>query len=309
MAREHPAVGVAVDRSSDQLYAVRAASHAQQFSATCIPQGEGLTEHCVPEGEFGAGDLVNPGAVGVDAKTGVVYVTDSVIGKEHIAVFGPTVIVPEAITEPASNVTGITATLDGKVDPSGSQVTECKFEWGLATAYDHTTECEETPTEIGSGNGLKVVHANIAGLGLGAKYHFRLVATSPTTVPDEKGPSVGVDGEFITLGPRVHKQSVSRVTDTSARLEGLVDPVGQPTTYLFQYVPQEQFDPEFANATDIPLGGEAIGSGNEDVAVAQPLAGLAPSTTYHYRILATNHCDPDPGEECVVEGPDQTFTA
>lgn len=60
----------------------------------------------------------------VNSKTGNVYVTvidNTVTVKPHVAIYGPTVIVPEAITGPATDVTGITATLTGSVDPSGSE--------------------------------------------------------------------------------------------------------------------------------------------------------------------------------------------
>ena len=38
------------------------------------------------------------------------------------------------------------------------------------------------------------------------------------------------------------------------------------------------------------------------------LEGLSPDTTYHFRLVATNHCDAgEPARECMVAGPDTTF--
>ena len=39
------------------------------------------------------------------------------------------------------------------------------------------------------------------------------------------------------------------------------------------------------------------------------MSGLARGTTYHYRVVATNYCNPEaPEEECTTHGSDQTFT-
>jgi hypothetical protein len=51
----------------------------------------------------------------------------------------------------------------------------------------------------------------------------------------------------------------------------------------------------------VPLSPKSIGSGASAVAVSEAISGLAPGTTYHYRVLATNEV----GE---TEGADQTFT-
>jgi hypothetical protein len=309
------AFGVAVDLGTDDLYVSNRDEnnyHVNQLSATCAAEGEGKEEHCAPEGEFGRGILVSPFGVSVNSKTGFVYVVEP---KTHpadpnlVAVFGPNVIVPAAVTGAASDVAGTSTTLNGTVDPSGSELDECKFEYGLTTEYGNTAQCAESPAEIGAGNAPVEVHANLTGLALGTKYHFRLVATSPTTVPNEKGPSVGADASFTTIGPQVHAESASHIGDTTARLEGLVNPVGQATTYLFQYVSEEDFEAsEWAKALSAPPGGQVIGAGSEDVAVAQQIGGLAPATAYRFRIVATNHCNPDPEDECTVTGPAEAFT-
>ena len=322
------AFGVAVDMSSDDLYvsmdgdadveanAVRVAI----YGGACATEGEGPKEHCVAEGEMGRGTLINPRRLAISAKTGFTYVAEPSIGgsdQPDIVVFGPTVIVPAAITGNATNVTGVSASASGTVDPSGEEVEECKFEYGVETdpgkpkahppvppsfTYTNTAPCAESPAEIGAGNGPVPVEADLTGLGIGSKYHFRLVATSATTVPNEQGPSVGGDESFTTKGPQIHAESAAQVGDTTARLEGLVNPEGQATSYHFEYVADADFQESgYAEALSVPLGGEAIGSGSEDVKVAQQIGGLSPSTRYHFRILASN-------EAGTSEGLDKTFT-
>jgi hypothetical protein len=295
-----------VDQDSDVLYLL---THLRvlEFSAFCTPQGVGgEEEHCVPEGEFGDGIIGTGGAsMAVNAAQGYIYVRDNGGGyggaDRQIDLFGPTVIVPGSTTGEATGVTGTTATLHGTVDPSGSLLDECRFEWGPDQSYANTAPCAESPAAIGTGNAAVLVHADLSGLGIGNEIHFRLVATSPTTVPDEKGPSVGADSAFTTLGPQVRAESASKVGATTATLEGLVNPKGETSTAFFEYVSHADFEAgEYTNATSVPLGGKAVGSGNVDVAVVEEISGLSPHTTYHFRLSATNASG-------TAHGPGATF--
>jgi streptogramin lyase len=315
-----PGGKLAVDLGTDELYVSEdpggETKDVYQYSASCAPEGEDEEEHCHPEGEFGSGAIFEARSVAVNSKTGLIYVADSAATEPHVAVFGPTLIVPGSTTGAATNLTGTAATLNGTVDPSGSEVDECKFEYGIETdhgnpeahppvppsfSYTNTVPCAESPAQIGAGNAPVPVHADIAGLGLGTRYHFRLLATSATTIPNEKGPSVGADEAFTTLGPQVHAESASGVSDTAVKLEGLVNPEGEATTSVFEYVSQADFEAsEYAKATSVPPGGEVIGFGSADVKVAQQISGLSPATTYHFRIAATNPAG-------TVHGPDRVF--
>jgi hypothetical protein len=306
------ASGLAVDLGTDALY-VAMQSRVDQYSAACTPEGIGSEQHCSREGYFGTGILTLITGVAVNSETGDLHVADegglNAARPRKVTAHGPTVIVPEALTSVADNVGGTSATLTGTVNPSGSLVSECKFEWGLTESYGGTTPCAETPVQIGAGEAPVSVHAQLTGLGLGTEYHFRLVGTNANTVPGELGPAIGLDENFTTLGPRVISELATGITDTAARIEGLVNPVGQDTTYVVEYVSGKDFEQdEWAKALSVPIGGEAIGSANENVKVAQQLGGLVPSTVYHFRISATNHCNPDPEDECTAHGPGGSFT-
>ena len=52
-------------------------------------------------------------------------------------------------TQPATEITGTTVTLNGTLNPDGGAVSECSFEYGTTTAYGQTAPCAETPAEIG----------------------------------------------------------------------------------------------------------------------------------------------------------------
>jgi hypothetical protein len=104
-----------------------------------------------------------------------------------------------------------------------------------------------------------------------------LPAVSPASIP---APSVSTSG-------------VSHTTYSSTILTGYVNAHGQLTNFVFQYGPNRSY------GIQTPLA--PAGSGNGSIKVSQPIAGLRPNTTYHYRLVAAS-----PGG--TVKGADHTFT-
>lgn len=80
--------------------------------------------------------------------------------------------------------------------------------------------------------------------------------------------------------PSVATGGVLRVTPQSAMLLGEVTPNGAQTTYTFQYGTSTRY-----GAVTPP---RAAGAGNTPLDVSADLAGLAPATTYHFRLVAHN---------------------
>jgi hypothetical protein len=89
-------------------------------------------------------------------------------------------------------------------------------------------------------------------------------------------------------------ESVSNVAGTSATFKAKVDPEGSETTYRFEY------GTSGAYGSKVPVPDGIVGSGSEEVSVSAHPQDLVPSTTYHYRIVATNTIE-------TVVGSDQTF--
>jgi hypothetical protein len=237
------------------------------------------------QGRFGSGQLSESHGLSVDASgtasDGNVYVADGPTGE--VQVYGPAEVLPTVTTSAASGLGGQTATLNGIVDPEGVELTSCRFEYGTTESYAASVPCAETAGEIGDGEGPVTVHAEIDGLAVGTNYHYRLTAENLS------GRVQGEDELLITLGPQINEEHAGSVTSGGATLEADVNPAGDATTYEFQYVSQAGFqEGGWANATDIPAGGQAIGSGNSPVPVTQAIDGLAPLTSYHFRVLATN---------------------
>ena len=223
--------GISVDLSTDDLYVSQSVpdSHVAQYSVSCTAEGEGGEEHCAPEGEFGSGALVQPGRMAVNSTTGRVYVvsTSGVFGGPvDLDVFGPTVIVPSAVTG-APPTSPVFRHPQRHRRSLGLRSRWMQVRMGrIHSLRSHGALRRESRRMVG--NGPKAVHADLPGLELGTTYHFRLVATSATTVAGEKGPSVGSDETFTTLGPQVHMEAVTRVSPRPPRLKVSSTPRASP---------------------------------------------------------------------------------
>ncbi|HXB66191.1 MAG TPA: hypothetical protein VNV42_15075 [Solirubrobacteraceae bacterium] len=91
-------------------------------------------------------------------------------------------------------------------------------------------------------------------------------------------------------------ETATGVTSTAATLEATINANGLDTKYFFEY------GPTAAYGTQIPLApGTDIGSNYAFSNVQVALAGVAASTTYHFRVVAVNSLG-------TTDGPDATFT-
>jgi hypothetical protein len=83
-----------------------------------------------------------------------------------------------------------------------------------------------------------------------------------------------------SFGDGVGNTYTSGVGATTASLSGGVYPNGADTTYYWQYGPTASYGAQTATVD--------IGGGQAPVQVPGALSGLAPGTTYHYRLVAQN---------------------
>lgn len=93
--------------------------------------------------------------------------------------------------------------------------------------------------------------------------------------------------------PEVAGTTSTNVTSSGALLRATVHPQGRPTTYQFEYGPTAAYGSQTPQAS--------AGGGDSATPVSAPVTGLQSSTTYHYRIVATN-------SKGSTHGPDRTFT-
>ena len=128
---------------------------------------------------------------------------------------------PVVTTNLATKVAAFSATLNGSVNPRGAP-TMISFQYGLTTSYGSTT-----PMQTQSGNTVRPVSANIAGLLANRAYHFRIVAHN------SGGTSFGADRTFTTLTatgpPVVATNPATLIASFSTTLNGSLNPHGPGT--------------------------------------------------------------------------------
>jgi len=100
------------------------------------------------------------------------------------------------------------------------------------------------------------------------------------------------DSPAAAPAPTVATGAATDVTTTGATLNGTVNPNGVATTASFEWGTTTSYGQT--------TPGASVGSGTTPQPVSAPLTGLAPCTTYHYRVAATSAGG-------TVTSPDGTF--
>jgi hypothetical protein len=118
--------------------------------------------------------------------------------------------------------------------------------------------------------------------------------TGIATVLIAAGLLVPAGATAAPAAPEAITGPAANVTQSTATLTGRVNPNEAETTYVFEYGPTRVY------GTQVPSPPGNAGSGNRRVAVAVDISGLAPATTYHYRLVARN-------SKGVRRGSDRTF--
>jgi hypothetical protein len=104
-----------------------------------------------------------------------------------------------------------------------------------------------------------------------------------------------------TATPTIDSESASQVSATAAQLETEVNPRGLPTTWHFELDTDPYAKGEGPHGISRPAPDASAGSEFGDLPFNLLVQGLAPGTTYHYRVIAHNALG-------TVEGPDRQFT-
>jgi hypothetical protein len=91
---------------------------------------------------------------------------------------------------------------------------------------------------------------------------------------------VAVASALAATPPKATTGNATAVNQHGAKLNGSVDPNGTTTTYYFKFGTTANYGAQTPTAS--------AGSGTKAVNVSATLSGLAPGTTYHYRLVAKN---------------------
>jgi hypothetical protein len=236
-------------------------------SGTAWAQSEQLTGAGAEPGERFGHRLALSG----DAATALIG-DDGGTGAARVFV---TANLPSAVTEAATSIAQTSATLNGEVNPNGSAISECTFEYGATSSYG-TAVPGRTQPRARSRPGA--VSASAAPLTPGTTYHFRVRVTSAA------GANVGEDRTFVSVpeAPTVTTGVASSVSTSAATLNGTVNPNrGAVSECQFEYGTSTSY------GSTVPCS-PSPGSGNSPVTVSGSIAGLSAGATYYYRLVAAN---------------------
>lgn len=182
---------------------------------------------------------------------------------------------PVVVTQAGTPTSQTTAVLNATVNPEGTNVTSCQFEYGTTPSLGSSIACEALP---GSGTSPVGVLATLEGLSANSTYYFRISATNTG------GTSHGAKESLRTPpnAPTIETGEPTALGQTSALVHGTVDPNdGEVSECEFEYGTSEAY------GSSLPCS-PLPGSGAAPVDVSAQLTGLASGTTYYYRITATN---------------------
>ncbi len=164
------------------------------------------------------------------------------------------------------------AVLEAEVNP-GSGPTLVRFEYGQTSSYGEITPVGEP---VGEDDADHLAARTISGLRPSQTYHYRAVAVNFS------GRTTGPDETFTTTDtPRVSGIGASAISMITATLNAQVNPGFSPTTYHFEYGASTTY------GSSTPESG-SVGSDGLPHSATATIGGLAPGTTYHYRIVASN---------------------
>ena len=153
-----------------------------------------------------------------------------------------------------------------------------------ATQAAFATTPSSTGSFVWSSNNTVMTYTPSSNLGGNTLYAVRIESTAADSnglamhAPFESRLTTGTNSGAAR--PSINSFSVSGITDTTAILSAAVTPNGAATTVSSQY----GMTTSYGSTTT----SQSIGSGNSPINVTANLTGLAPGTTYHYRVSASN---------------------
>jgi Tol biopolymer transport system component len=198
---------------------------------------------------------------------------------------------PEATTEsiPAPTVTidqvttfsGTTAHFSGRIEPNppAGNPEAAEVNWH----FQCQPECPGLTggsVAAGAEGQDQIVEDEATGLEPNSEYVVRLVGKN-TGEPVTAGP---VTFRTATVGPEVQTIPAFAIRGgTEALVGGSINPRNSDTTYWIEYGTTSGYGHKF------PAVPADAGSGGAPVLVTQRLAGLAPSTVYHFKLVAKSN--------------------
>jgi uncharacterized protein (TIGR02145 family) len=198
-----------------------------------------------------------------------------------------TLVLPVAVTDPATSVTASSTILNGTVDANNSSA-GVTFEYGQTTAYGTSVTATQSPV---TGTTTTPVSASLASLAASTTYHYKVKAVSAA------GSAEGSDVTFTTGAavtvPVVTTTAITDITTTTATGGGNVTADGGALVTGRGVCWNTTINPDTTNSKSTDDSGIGL--------YPSSITGLTSGTTYHVRAYATNSAG-------TAYGSDVTFT-
>jgi len=150
---------------------------------------------------------------------------------------------PSVAIAAESGVTEASVTLAAMVNPNGSNVSACVFEYGPTASYSESVACSPSP---GSGVSPVAVSAALSGLSPNTTYHYRVSATNGL------GTIHTADATFTTTAVSESSSTLEEAVPTTAEVAALEatasEGIGTVTVGVFETDPAE---PPPYSSTDV----------------------------------------------------------
>jgi hypothetical protein len=271
LTESSPAVGVAVDPSTEDAYVARFNPFpAPGHSDVIAYHSEGKPFEIFGGGEIKTThekEITQAAGIAVSGSTSDVYVVDRGAGRVEIfAPGGPRATL--TVTRTGTSLGSVASQPAGIACPS-----TCSTSFPVGEEVTLTATAPEHSSFVGWSGG-----------GCSGAAPCRIVLAG----------AVSVTATFAQDRPALAAGPASLVTRHTAMLTGTVDPEGDASSCVFEYGVTGSYGAQAPCASH-------PGSGAAPVAVGAQLWELAASTTYHYRLVSANTGG-------VTYGPDGTFT-
>lgn len=188
----------------------------------------------------------------------------------------PSATTPTVTTNNATNISQMSAALNGYVNPNGTTDTTRWFEWGTSSS-----NLNNQTTHYAHGTTADGFSTSIWNLAPNTTYYFRAVAQN------SQGNVPGQTLSFVTGGnnnnqsqPTITTQPATNNGNDFAVLNGYVDPNG--TTDTTRWFEWGTYSSSMNNQTTHYNQGSSAGNFSAN------LYGLSQNTTYYYRAVAQN---------------------
>jgi DNA-binding beta-propeller fold protein YncE len=319
--------GVAVNPANGDVYALNALGEAVETydPSTGVQLGSSFAVPG-PGNFFGSWMVVQ---IASDA-AGNVYVANAT--NNEVQEYSPTGTLLQAITGSGANAlsgpTGVAVGPAGNVwvadtgnnrieefDPTGAFMTSIASSGVQAVAVDATgdvfavvsnsADCGALPSPCYHVVEYSAAGAQLADVGagtIGASPYEQFGVITTLAVDDATGKVYVADGGNSKVwifgppaAPTIGRELAEQVTASAATLGARLNPGGLDTSYHFDYGTTSAY------GQTVPVPAGDAGSGVQPTTVWATASGLAPDTTYHYRVVASSSLG-------TVTGADQTFT-